>query len=99
MVLPPETAAQAIVGAIERPARDYWVSAQTALTITGNMPAPSVADRYLANNAIEEQRGHTEIAADRPDNLFEPVTGAGPQRTRGSFADEAKTKALTLPGS
>jgi NAD(P)-dependent dehydrogenase (short-subunit alcohol dehydrogenase family) len=96
MVLAPEAAAEAVIRAIEWPAREYWVGAQTAVTIIGNMLAPSAADRYLAHKAIEGQQGDTEIAADRPDNLFTPVTGAGLHRTRGSFSEEARPKALRL---
>ena len=47
----------------------------TVKAIYGQELVPGYADRYLAENAYEGQETSQPVAADRPDNLFEPATG------------------------
>ncbi len=84
----PEVAARAIVTAARRPARrEWWVGASTALTLLGNAVAPGVADRYLARTGFDAQQTDEPVAADRPDNLFEPLPGE--RSAHGGFDDRA----------
>jgi len=95
----PEAAADAIVHAIRAPERSWWLGGVTATAIIGNALAPSLADRYLAANAVEGQM--------RPDGGRRPIAPQGNlyrsaardmHRTRGSFSRRAKASALRLPG-
>jgi NAD(P)-dependent dehydrogenase (short-subunit alcohol dehydrogenase family) len=95
----PEAAADAIVHAIRSPERSWWLGGVTAVAIIGNALAPTLADRYLARNAVEGQM--------RPDGARRPIgpegnlhrsAGRAMHRTRGSFGRQAKGSALRLPG-
>ncbi len=84
----PEVAARAIVTAARRPARrEWWVGASTALTLLGNAVVPGAADRYLARTGFDSQQTDEPVAADRPDNLFEPLPGE--RSVHGDFDDRA----------
>jgi NAD(P)-dependent dehydrogenase (short-subunit alcohol dehydrogenase family) len=87
-------AARAIVGAMEAPAREYWVGGNTTLMILANMLVPQVFDRLLAREAVERQDRPEPVAKDRPDNLFEPVPGI--HSTDGAFSDETRAHALVV---
>lgn len=95
-VYQPEVAARAVERAILRPAREYWVSGQTAAMIIANMAAPSIADRYLARTAVEGQFMAEHAAPGREDNLFTPISGRGLHRSHGAFSAEARPEAFTL---
>ncbi|MBP0445068.1 SDR family oxidoreductase [Roseomonas sp. SSH11] len=71
----PDTAARAVVAALHRPAREYWLGLPTMAAILGDMLAPGLADRYLARNAVEGQMGDEPLQAPREGNLFAPVRG------------------------
>lgn len=95
----PEAAADAILHAIRSPERAWWLGGVTAAAIIGNALAPSLADRYLAANAVEGQM--------RPDGARRPgsaegnlyrTAGRALHRTRGSFSRQAVASALRLPG-
>ena len=95
-VYAPEAAAEAIVRAAVRPAREVWLGASTPATILGNALAPALMDRYLASRAVDGQRRDGPPGPDRADNLFQPVPGK--HRTRGSFSKEVRRKPVRMPG-
>ncbi|WP_027134633.1 SDR family oxidoreductase [Geminicoccus roseus] len=92
----PEVAADAIHRAAHEAEREYWLGASTDVAILGDMLAPSLADSYLAHNAVEGQSTEVPVRPDRPDNLFQPVPGL--HAVRGSFSNEATDRALRLSG-
>ena len=68
----PEVAARAVVEAIDRPRREWWVGAPVAATVLGSRLAAGLVDRYLARTGFEAQQ--TNEPEDRAeDNLFTPV--------------------------
>ena len=73
-IFQPEVAARAIVFASEHPGRrEIVVGRSTVQAIFGNMIAPGLLDRLLANKGYSGQLTDEEEPANRPDNLFEPV--------------------------
>jgi hypothetical protein len=74
----PEVAARAVLYAAAHPSRrEYWVGSTTMATLAANAVAPGLLDRYLARTGFDAQQ--TEDARDpaAPENLVEPVDGAG----------------------
>ncbi|MDQ4106738.1 MAG: SDR family oxidoreductase [Actinomycetota bacterium] len=72
----PEVAADAIHFAAHARRREVYVGTSTVMTILGNKVAPWFGDRYLARTGYEAQQTEEEIKPEqRPDNLFEPVSG------------------------
>jgi hypothetical protein len=96
-VYQPEAAAAAVFRAARLRPREYWVGTPTLLTIIGNMILPDFMDWYLARTAVQGQQTGEPVAAERHDNLFEPVSDH--HRTHGSFGDGARRRALILPGT
>ncbi|WP_410218460.1 SDR family oxidoreductase [Paracoccus sp. (in: a-proteobacteria)] len=95
-VYTPEVAAQAILKAAAAPAREYWLGGTTVMMILGNMIFPQMLDRKLGKEGVDgQERGVPR--RERPDNLWSSVPGA--HRTAGSFGDEARDRALLLPGA
>lgn len=85
----PEVAARGVLFAADHPGRhNYYVGISTSLTVLGNKLAPGLLDRYLAATGYRSQQmANRPVAADRPDNLYEPVPG--PHDTHGIFDDRA----------
>lgn len=85
----PEVAARGVVFAADHPQRhNYYLGISTSLTVLGNKIAPGLLDRYLAATGYSSQQiPNRPVAADRPDNLFEPV--ADGHSTHGIFDDKA----------
>jgi len=96
-VVEPEAIADAVFGAVCKPAREYWIGWSTVKVILGNMVMPTFLDRYLAKVCIGGQQTHDPIGPDRIDNLYEPVHSL--HRTRGSFSAESATKVPISPGT
>jgi NAD(P)-dependent dehydrogenase (short-subunit alcohol dehydrogenase family) len=92
----PEVIADAVFRVARGFWREYWIGFPTILTILGNAVLPGVLDRYLARTGIDGQQTDQPLQADRPDNLDTPVTGL--HRTRGSFSNEAGTRAPLVVG-
>ena len=91
----PEIPAEAVYWAAQHHRRELWVGFSTVQAITGNKLAPWLADRYLAKTAINgRQVADMPVAADRPDNLFEPRPEQA--ATHGIFNDRAKTRSPQL---
>ena len=92
----PEVAAEAVFKAARYRPREYWVGLSTVLTIAGNMIFPGFMDFYLARTAVEGQETGKKVAADRRDNLEQPITEL--HRTRGRFGTQSKSRAMILSG-
>ncbi len=72
----PEVAARGVMFAADHPRRkQYWVGASTAATIAANKFVPALLDRYLARTGYDSQQTDQQVAAGRPDNLWQPVDG------------------------
>lgn len=74
-IFQPEIAAEAIVRAAQHRARELWVGWPAVKTILSTRLFPGLGDRFAARNAYEAQMTDEPAAADRADNLFEPVPG------------------------
>jgi NAD(P)-dependent dehydrogenase (short-subunit alcohol dehydrogenase family) len=73
----PEVAARGVVFAADHPRRkQYWVGGSTAATLAGNRIIPALLDRYLARTGYASQQTSQKAAADRPENLWQPVDDA-----------------------
>ncbi len=95
-VVQPEVIAQAVFRAALHPKREYWIGLSTIKAILANMFAPGLLDRYLARSTVSAQQKPEAAAADRKDNLINPVRGL--HRTRGSFGSESRLRAITVAG-
>ncbi len=93
-IFQPEVAARAIVWASSHKRRDLWVGWPTYQAIVGQKIAPGFADKYLADHAFSGQQTSQPVSTDRPDNLFEPVSG-DQYAAHGVFDDRAQDWALT----
>jgi len=91
----PEVVAEAVFKAAGGRWREYWLGFPTLETIIGNTVWPGFLDRYLARKAVAGQQTDKPVQPDRRDNLAEPVSAL--HRTRGSFSDEATSKAMLVP--
>jgi short-subunit dehydrogenase len=92
----PEVAADAVFRAANSAWREYWLGAQTVLTIIANTIVPAFLDRYLARTAVSGQQTGMPATRDRRDNLETSVTPL--HRTRGSFSAQSSTTAFAIPG-
>lgn len=69
----PAVAADGIVWAATHRRRELWVGYPAVVGILAGKLLPGLGDRVLAWRGVELQLTGTEVAADRPDNLFSPV--------------------------
>ena len=90
----PEVAADAVVWASEHRRREVWVGRSTVMAILGNKLAPGLADRYLGRTGYKAQQTDEPVPADRPSNLYEPVSGL--HATHGDFDDQASDSSREL---
>ena len=74
-IFQPELAARAIVWAAGHGRREVWVGWPAVKAILGQRAIPGLLDRLMARQAWGGQLSDREVAADRPDNLYEPVPG------------------------
>src|ERR671924_421859 len=73
-IFQPEVAARAIAwAATHRRRGELLVGGPTLKVVLGNKLAAGLGDRYLARTGYDSQQTDEPIAADREDNLFEPV--------------------------
>ncbi len=87
----PEVGARAVRHAAEHPRRRaYYVGLSTSLTVTANKFVPGLLDRYLARTGFDSQQSDELDSADRPDNLYEPVSGGF--GAHGRFDDRARSR-------
>ncbi len=93
-VYEPEVAARAIVFAAAHNRRSIWVGYPTFEAIIGNKIAPWYADRVLARTGFKGQQTDQPKAADRKNNVWEPVHED--RGAYGSFGKIATNKSFTL---
>ncbi len=74
-IFQPEFAARAIHWAATHRRRELWVGFPAYKAIIGQRLAPALGDRILADEAWGGQMTDDAVAADRPDNLFQPAAG------------------------
>ena len=87
-VFQPEVAAREIVFAAFHPRRQTWIGWPTAKAILANRFIPGLLDRYLAGAGYSGQLTDEPLAADAPNNLFQPV--AGGYGAHGRFDGQAR---------
>lgn len=85
----PEVAAEGIYYAAHHQRRELWVGYPAVKAIIGNGLVPWLADRILAKKGYAGQMGKQPVAADRPDNLFDPVDHDF--GTHGRFDDRSRS--------
>ena len=90
----PEIAAEAIYWAAHHKRRELFVGAPTMMSIYGQDIAPGFADWYLGKNGYDSQQTPDPVKPDRPDNLFEPVSGD--YAAHGEFSNRAKNFSLQV---
>lgn len=95
-VIEPEAAAEAIVRAAYRPARETWLGLATVKLLLAAMLGPGFLDHYLARHAYEAQATAQHVPPWREDNLEHPVPGL--HRVRGAFGQEAASRAPSFSG-
>jgi len=74
-IFQPEVAAKAIVWAAHHNRPEIYVGGPTVEAIVGNKIAPRLGDWYLARNGYSAQQTDEPADPNRPDNLWEPVSG------------------------
>lgn len=90
----PEVAARAIWWAAHARRAEICVGAPTLATVLAEKFVPRLLDLYLARKGVAGQQGPQPIAADRPDNLWQPVPG--PYAAHGTFDAGAATSSVQL---
>lgn len=96
VIFQPEAAADAVFRAALEGHREYWLGLVTAKTIIANMIMPGGLDHLLARYAVDGQQTDELARADRPDNLFSPVTEL--HSTHGAFGAGAKMSGILVTG-
>lgn len=94
-IFQPEVAARAIYYAAHHPGRrEYYAGWSTVKAIFGNKLVPSLADHYLARTGYDSQQYDGREDPDRPNNLYEPISGD--HGAHGDFDDRAHSYSLEL---
>jgi short-subunit dehydrogenase len=88
----PETAAEAIMWAIQRAPRDLYLGFSCLTAVTANKVAPGLVDRHLARTGLESQQTPETVDRRRPHNLWAPVPGD--HGARGRFGGETRRRSL-----
>jgi NADP-dependent 3-hydroxy acid dehydrogenase YdfG len=91
-IFQPAAIAREIFRAAREAPRELWIGRSALKAIIGTMLLPLLGDRILAHEGYDGQMTAEPAAPDRPDNLFQPVSGdPGP---RGRFDDESSNKVI-----
>jgi short-subunit dehydrogenase len=94
-IFQPEVPAEAVYWAAHHRRRELWVGHSTVKAILAAYLAPSLADRYLAKTGYDSQQiPDAPVPADRPANLFEPVSRLA--ATHGGFDEQATQRSPQL---
>ena len=88
-IFEPEVAARAIFFGATHSRREVWVGVSTIQAIVGNMIAPGLLDRFLADKGYSGQLTETPLPDDAPGNLFQPVPGHA--TAHGRFDSRARS--------
>ena len=93
-IFQPEVGAEAVYWAAHHNRREVYVGLSTLQAVIGNMAIPGLLDFYLARTGYNGQQTEQPVSPDRPDNLWEPVSGDhGPH---GIFDDRARDSSPEL---
>lgn len=76
----PQVAARAIIEGAQRPIRDIIPGGMAKLVELADL-TPGLIDRYMERSMFEAQTSDVPLAADRKDNLYEPVEHDGGERS------------------
>src|SRR5690606_26698657 len=90
----PRLAARAICWVAEHPRRELWVGQPAAKAIVGNRVIAPLLDHLMARQAYSGQQTDQPVAANRQDNLYEPV--AGDFGAEGRFGERSRNFSLQL---
>jgi len=93
-IFQPEAAAQAILQAAQTAPRELWVGRPALMVILGNMLAPSLIDRKLAQQGYSDQQANEPADPNQEDNLYTPVPGK--HRVHGRFDELAQPDTLQI---
>jgi NAD(P)-dependent dehydrogenase (short-subunit alcohol dehydrogenase family) len=94
-IFQPEVAARAIYYAAHHPERrEYYVGFSTVKAIFGNKLVPSIGDHYLARDGYDSQQHDGPENPNRPNNLWEPVSGD--HGAHGTFDEHASSFSMEL---
>src|SRR3954468_9232921 len=74
-IFQPEVAAEAIYFAAHNPRREFYVGLPTVKAIVANKIAPGLLDQFLARTGYDSQQQDDAEDPNRPDNLWQPVSG------------------------
>ena len=88
-IFQPEVAAEAIHYAAHHQRREMSVGMPTVVAIYGDKIAPGLGDRYLAAQGYDAQQTDEPVDPNRPNNLWEPVSGD--HGAHGIFDDRASS--------
>ena len=87
-IFQPEVAAEAICFAAHNPRREFYVGAPSVAVITTNHFIPGLLDHYLARSGYDSQQYDGAEDPNRPENLWQPVSGD--HGARGVFDARAR---------
>jgi short-subunit dehydrogenase len=90
----PEVGAQAVLYAAHHRRSEIYVGYPAAEAIVANRIAPRLLDRYLGRTGFDSQQAEEPDDPNRPDNLWQTVSG--PFGAHGRFDHEAHDKSLQL---
>ena len=88
----PEAIAREIVRAARDAPRELWIGRSALKAIVGTLLLPRLGDRILATEGYGGQLTAEAARPDRPDNLFEPVSGD--RGAHGRFDTRAHSKVI-----
>lgn len=91
-IFEPELPARAVYWAAHHKRREVFVGFPTVKAIYAQDIMPGAADWYLGKTGYDSQQTSQPVEPNRPDNLFEPVTGD--YAADGIFTDRAKSTSL-----
>jgi short-subunit dehydrogenase len=91
-IFQPETVAEAVLRAVERTPREYWLGHSTVKAIIAQMLMPALADRFLAKSGKASETSNEPSDPGRPDNLCE--AGRGDPGAHGRFDNRSSLRAF-----
>ena len=93
-IFEPEVGAKAVYWAAHHNRREVFVGMPTVAAIEGNKIAPGLLDRYLGKTGYDSQQTSEPEDPNRPNNLWEPVSGD--HGAHGRFGDRSHPRSYEL---
>jgi short-subunit dehydrogenase len=87
-VYSPDVVARAILEMMETPKRDLIVGGMGKVMSVGEKISPRATDKYMERSTFDAQKTELRAAADRPNNLYAPLSDDGGER--GHFQGRVK---------